>query len=128
METREAVSALAALAQETRLGIFRLLIEAGPQGVAVGRIGEALKVPGATLSFHLKDLARSGLVSSRQEKQFFYSGVNFQRVGALMTFLTPNCCRGMPEACLNVVETALGRCCPRSSTRAKKLKTKRSCS
>ena len=128
METREAVSALAALAQETRLGIFRLLIEAGPQGVAVGRIGEALKVPGATLSFHLKDLARSGLVSSRQEKQFFYYAVNFERVAALMTFLTQNCCRGMPEACLNVVETPLGRCCPRSSTRAKKLKTKRSCS
>ena len=63
MEIKSAVRALAALAQETRLSIFRLLIEAGPDGIAAGRIGEALKVPGATLSFHLKELTRAGLVT-----------------------------------------------------------------
>ena len=124
MEIKEAVSALAALAQETRLGVFRLLVEAGPEGVSVGRIGETLKVPGATLSFHLKELARAGLVFSRQEKQFFYYAVDFERMAALMTFLTQNCCHGMPQECLTVVETALGRCCP--STNKAKIKRKRS--
>ena len=112
MELTNAVTALAALAQETRLSIFRLLVEAGPEGVSVGSIGQALKVPGATLSFHLKELARAGLVSSRQEKQFIYYAVDFERMAALMTFLTQNCCQGMPKECLTVVETALGSCCP----------------
>ena len=66
MEIKAAVASLAALAQETRLSIFRLLVEAGPEGVSAGRIGERLEVPAATLSFHLKELARAGLVSSRQ--------------------------------------------------------------
>ena len=127
MEIKAAVTALAALAQETRLNIFRLLIEAGPDGVAVGTIGETLKVPGATLSFHLKELSRSGLVSSRQEKQFIYYAVDFERMAALMTFLTQNCCRGMPQACLSVVETELGRCCATPS-KSKKSKQRRSCS
>jgi ArsR family transcriptional regulator len=125
MEISTAVTALAALAQETRLSIFRLLIEAGPKGVAAGRIGEALEVPGATLSFHLKELARAGLVSSRQEKQFIYYAVDFERMAELMTFLTQNCCKGMPQECLTVVETALGRCCPPQS-KPKKPKQKRS--
>ena len=112
METKTAVTALAALAQETRLSIFRLLIEAGPQGVAAGRIGENLEVPAATASFHLKELARAGLVSLRHERQFIYYAVDFERMAELMTFLTQNCCQGMPEKCLTVVETALGRCCP----------------
>jgi len=125
MEISTAVTALAALAQETRLSIFRLLIEAGPNGVAAGRIGEVLEVPGATLSFHLKELARAGLVSSRQEKQFIYYAVDFERMAELMTFLTQNCCKGMPQECLTVVETALGRCCPPQS-KPKKPKQKRS--
>lgn len=120
MEIKDAVSALAALAQETRLSIFRLLIEAGPDGMAAGRIGEALKVPGATLSFHLKDLARTGLVSARQDKQFIYYAVDFERMAELMTFLTQNCCQGMPQKCLTVVESALGSCCtPAKKTRSK---------
>ena len=118
MEIKTAVTALAALAQETRLSIFRLLVEAGPEGVSAGRIGEMLEVPAATLSFHLKELARARLVSTRQERQFIYYAVDFEHMADLMTFLTQNCCRGMPEKCLAVVETALGRCCP------PKLKTK----
>jgi ArsR family transcriptional regulator, arsenate/arsenite/antimonite-responsive transcriptional repressor len=125
MEIKAAVTALAALAQETRLSIYRLLIEAGPEGVSVGRIGQTLEVPGATLSFHLKELARAGLVSSRQEKQFIYYAVDFERMTELMTYLTQNCCQGMPQECLTVVETALGRCCPPQS-KPKKPKQKRS--
>lgn len=119
MEIKAAVSALGALAQETRLAIFRLLIEAGPGGLSAGRIGEMLKVPAATLSFHLKELARSGLVSSRQERQFIYYGVDFERMAELMTFLTQNCCHGMPQECLTVVETALGRCCAPEKSKSK---------
>ncbi len=112
MEIKDAVAALAALAQETRLAVYRLLIQAGPQGLAAGRIGETLKVPGATLSFHLKELAHSGLVSSRQDRQFIYYAADFERMAELMSFLTENCCQGMPEKCLSIVETALGSCCP----------------
>jgi ArsR family transcriptional regulator len=81
-------------------------------------MSETLEVPPATLSFHLKELTRAGLVSSRHERQFIYYAVDFERMAELMTFLTQNCCQGMPERCLTVVETALGRCCP------PKLKTK----
>ena len=112
METKTAVAALAALAQETRLSIFRLLVQAGPQGLAAGRIGDSLDVAPATLSFHLKELSHAGLVSSRQEGRFIYYATDFERMAALMTFLTQNCCQGMPQECLSVVETALGRCCP----------------
>jgi len=112
MKINAAVTSLAALAQENRLSIFRLLVEAGPEGVSAGRFGETLEVPPATLSFHLKELARAGLVSSRQERQFIYYAVDFERMAELMTFLTQNCCQGMPEKCLTVVETGLGRCCP----------------
>ncbi len=118
MEISEAVTALAALAQETRLSIFRLLVEAGPEGESAGRIGEKLKVPAATLSFHLKELSRAGLVSARQDKQFIYYAVDFEHMAELMTFLTENCCQGMPQACLTVVETALGSCCsPKTKTK-----------
>lgn len=120
MDTKTAVSALAALAQETRLAVFRLLVEAGPRGIAAGRIAEKLEVAAATLSFHLKELNRAGLVSSRQESRFIYYAADFERMAALMTFLTHNCCRGMPDECLTVMETALGRCCaPAKRRRAK---------
>ncbi|HUF42623.1 MAG TPA: metalloregulator ArsR/SmtB family transcription factor [Verrucomicrobiae bacterium] len=119
MELNAALVALGALAQETRLGIFRLLVEAGRDGLAAGRIGGALKIPPATLSFHLKELARAGLLTSRKESQFIYYAVDFERMAELMAFLTQNCCHGMPQACLNMVETALGNCCPTSQTKSK---------
>jgi DNA-binding transcriptional ArsR family regulator len=122
MEIKTAVAALGALAQETRLAIFRLLMAAGRDGESVGRIGETLKVAGATLSFHLKELARAGLVTTRQERQFIYYAVDFDRMAELMTFLTQNCCQGMPQKCLTVVETALGRCCAPAKKSQSKLK------
>lgn len=111
METKSAVTALAALAQETRLSVYRMLVAAGPQGVAAGRISEALGVPPATLSFHLKELAHAGLTSSRQEGRFSFYSADFEHMAALMSFLTQNCCQGMPQECLTVMETALGGCC-----------------
>jgi ArsR family transcriptional regulator len=123
MEIKTAVASLAALAQETRLSIFRLLVEAGPDGIPAGRIGETLEVPGATLSFHLKELTRAGLISARQDRQFIYYAADFARMAELMGFLTENCCQGMPQKCLSVVETALGSCCP---PKLKSTKQKRS--
>ena len=119
METKSAVGALAALAQETRLSVFRLLVEAGPEGMAAGAIGEKLEVPAATLSFHLKELSRAGLITSRVEGRFIYYSVDFERMAALMTFLTQNCCRGMPQECLTAVETALGGCCAPAQSKRK---------
>jgi DNA-binding transcriptional ArsR family regulator len=87
MEIRTAVSTLAALARKPA-SRFSVLVEAGRDGESVGHIGETLKVPGATLSFHLKELARAGLVTARQERQFIYYAVDFERMAELMTFLT----------------------------------------
>lgn len=115
METKKAVIALAALAQETRLSIFRLLVRVGPEGIPVGRIGEGLGVAPATLSFHLKELSHAGLISSRQESRFIYYTANFECMAAIMTFLTQNCCQGMPQECLTVGETDLASCCTPNS-------------
>ena len=111
MQPQQAVTVLAALAQETRLGIFRLLVEAGPEGMAAGAIAETLGVAPATLSFHLKELSNAGLAHARQEGRFVIYSTDFERMAALMTFLTRNCCKGMPSDCLETVETALSRCC-----------------
>lgn len=111
MDTKAAVTALAALAQETRLAVFRLLVEAGPAGLAVGTIADLLSVPGSTLSFHLKELEHAGLLAARQQGRSIIYTADFERMAALMSYLTRNCCRGMPEACLSVMETALNRCC-----------------
>ncbi len=118
METYEAVAALGALAQETRLGIFRLLVEAGPEGMPAGAIAESLGVAPATLSFHLKELNTAGLTHARQEGRFVIYSADFECMAALMTFLTRNCCKGMPNDCLQTMETALSRCCPTSTKRS----------
>ena len=96
METTKVLSALAALAQDTRLAVFRHLVEAGPEGITVGRIGEALDIPPATLSFHLKELSHAGLVSNRQESRFVWYSANYEAMNGLIAYLTENCCRGQP--------------------------------
>lgn len=100
MDSGHAVAALAALAQATRLAIFRLLVEAGPEGLVVGRIGEALDVAPTTLSFHLKTLSVAGLVSARQDGRFVIYTANFDAMRRLVTYLTETCCNGNPAACL----------------------------
>jgi DNA-binding transcriptional ArsR family regulator len=117
MESKHAIASLGALANETRLSIFRLLVQAGPPGVAAGAIGSALSVPLPTLSFHLKELAHAELVTSRQDGRFVFYSANFEQMAALMTYLTHNCCQGMPQECLSVMETELSRCCPPVSKR-----------
>jgi DNA-binding transcriptional ArsR family regulator len=92
METRQAVDALAALAQETRLSVYRLLVEAGPEGLAAGRIGEELDLAPATLSFHLAHLARTGLVRGRAEGRFVIYSADFENMNELVGYLTENCC------------------------------------
>lgn len=93
MEMKAAVGALAALAHETRLKIFRLLVVAGPEGMPAGQIGERLALPGATLSFHLAHLARAGLVHGRQEGRFVLYSADFPNMSRLVGYLTENCCR-----------------------------------
>jgi len=112
MDLKNAVRALAALAQETRLSTYRMLVQAGPEGVAAGRLGEALEVPSATLSFHLKELSHAGLATARHEGRYIYYSADYQQMAELMTYLTENCCQGMPQECLTVMEAALGGCCP----------------
>ncbi len=116
MQTKDAVTSLAALAHESRLGVFRLLMEAGPGGTTPGKVAEALGVSPSTLSFHLKELANAGLVTSRAESRFLLYSVDMDRMASLMAFLTENCCRGMPGECVATMETALLRCCEPPST------------
>jgi ArsR family transcriptional regulator len=99
MESKSAVRALGALAQDTRLALFRLLVEAGPDGLAAGDIAERLGVPAPTLSFHLSQLSHAGLVVSlRQGRSILYSA-DFETMQALVDFLTQSCCGGRPELC-----------------------------
>jgi ArsR family transcriptional regulator len=92
METRNALTALAALAQETRLAVFRLLVETGPEGLPVGKIGERLGIAPATLSFHLKELAHADLVRMQHVGRFIYCVANFVTMHGLVAYLTENCC------------------------------------
>ena len=94
VEHSQVVDALAALAHETRLKVFRLLVQAGTEGMAAGAIGETLALPPATLSFHLAHLARAGLARSRQEGRFVIYSADFQAMNTLVGFLTENCCSG----------------------------------
>jgi len=94
METKQALLSLSALAQETRLAIYRLLVEAGPEGMAAGAIGEKLDLPPATLSFHLAGLTRAGLAQSRNESRFVIYSADYAAMNALVGYLTENCCQG----------------------------------
>lgn len=96
MDNKEAVTALAALAQESRLAAFRLLVQAGPEGLAASKIADALGMPPSSLSFHLKELTHANLVVPRQEGRFVIYAARFERMNALLGFLTENCCGGNP--------------------------------
>jgi len=96
MDNKEAVPALAALAQESRLAAFRLLVQAGPGGLAASKIAEALGLPPSSLSFHLKELSQAALIVPRQEGRFVIYAARFDTMNALLGFLTQNCCGGKP--------------------------------
>ncbi len=94
MEETDAVMSLAALAQGMRLRIFRTLIGAGPQGLTPGALAASLGVPSSTLSFHLKELTHAGLVSPEREGRNLFYRPSFERMSALMAYLTAHCCQG----------------------------------
>ena len=98
MDTKNVITALAALAQETRLAIHRLLVQAGPQGIAASKIAEQLGIPPSSLSFHLKELSHAGLISARQDGRFILYAADFAAMNALLSYLTENCCGGNPCA------------------------------
>ncbi len=98
MEIEWAVSRLAALAQASRLSVFRLLVEKGPDGMPAGEIADRLGVAPNTLSFHLKELSNAGLLKSRQQGRFVYYAPDFDAMNALLGYLTENCCAGSVAA------------------------------
>lgn len=102
MKIELAVEALAALAQETRLSIFRLLVQAGKEGLAAGVLGEKLGIPPATLSFHLKTLTHAKLVKSRTEGRFVIYTANYTEMDNLIAYLTEHCCAGDATQCAPV--------------------------
>ena len=95
----QAVVALSALSQETRLSVFRHLVTAGPQGKPAGLIAARLKVPPPTLSFHLKELERAGLITRRRESRSIIYAANYKAMRALLSYLMEDCCGGRPEIC-----------------------------
>jgi len=94
MEKQDAIAALGALAQETRLDVFRLLVQHGPEGLAAGEVGEFLDLPSATLSFHLKELKSAGLIRCERAGRSRIYRPDFETMNALVAFLTANCCGG----------------------------------
>ena len=111
MELDDAVAALGALAQETRLKIFRLLVLSGPAGVAAGKIAQGLGIPNNTLSFHLAILANAGLVTSRKEGRSILYAIDLEGTQALLGFLVEDCCGGRTELCAPLAELARVRRC-----------------
>jgi DNA-binding transcriptional ArsR family regulator len=94
MEVKIALRALAGLAQDTRLSIFRLLVQQGPEGMSAGEIVEHLELANATASFHLKELTHAELVTPRQAGRFIYYSANYKTMNGLIEYLTENCCKG----------------------------------
>lgn len=103
MKSRDVVAGLAALAQDSRLALFRVLVKRGPEGYTPTELAEKLRVPAPTLSFHLKELQRASLIESRREGRFLFYSPNFPHMQQLIDFLTENCCSLADQVC--------GPCC-----------------
>ncbi|MGA2398043.1 MAG: winged helix-turn-helix domain-containing protein [Steroidobacteraceae bacterium] len=106
MKSRDAISSLAALAQESRLALFRLLVKRGPEGYTPTDLSERLGVPAPTLSFHLKELQRAGLIEARRNGRHLFYSPNFAHMGRLIEFLTDNCCSLADKDCGSVCAPA----------------------
>ena len=111
MELSTAVGALSALAQESRLKVFRLLVRSGPAGLAAGDIARKLQVPRNTMSTHLAILSRARLVGSRKEGRSVIYAVDQEGTRDLLSFLLEDCCRGKPQLCATLIDSTLADCC-----------------
>lgn len=115
MKSKQAVSALSALAHEGRLAAFRLLVKAGPEGLAAGDLAQKLKTPPSSLSTNLMLLSHAELVSSRRDGRSIIYSANFDAMGDLLSFLIEDCCNGSPEVCTPLAEVlescSSGKCC-----------------
>jgi DNA-binding transcriptional ArsR family regulator len=113
MKKADAVAALAALAQDNRLDVFRLLVQAGPEGMPAGRVADSLDLAPNTLTFHFDRLRDAGLVTVRREGRLMIYAAQFEAMNALLGFLTENCCQGAAEKCAPAI------CKPAKPKRAK---------
>ena len=109
METSKVLVALAALAQETRLAVYRLLVEHAPEGLPAGRIAARLDIPPPSLSFHLKELWRAGLIAPTQDGRFVWYRADLDAMNGLIAYLTENCCRGSAVCDPTCAPTSAGR-------------------
>ena len=114
MNQSQALPAFAALAQETRLAIVRLLVRAGPDGVPAGEVAERVKVSPSNVSFHLKELERAGLIEARREARSIIYSAGYDTLRDLIAFLMQDCCNGHPDICTPALASA---CCPPAKTR-----------
>lgn len=99
MEVKAVITALSALAQESRLRVFRLLVRAGAEGLAAGEISEKLDIPPATLTFHFRELTHAGIIESQRVGRSIRYSLRVEGMRDLLTFLTKDCCGGRPELC-----------------------------
>ncbi|MGK9041383.1 metalloregulator ArsR/SmtB family transcription factor [Rhizobium sp. SA279] len=109
MDERQALMSFAALSQETRLAVVRTLVVAGPEGMAAGAIAEKMGVSPSNISFHLKELERSGLIAQRRESRSIVYSSNYDALSGLVTFLMHDCCAGHPQI-LSVADGEAGCC------------------
>lgn len=109
MEMIEAVKALTALAQESRLKVFRLVVQAGTDGIAAGMIAQELEISPATLSFHLKELTHAGLLRDRKDGRWVFYSPNEEGIRSLISFLVEDCCQGQPELCQTLCQPTVQR-------------------
>ncbi len=112
MDDRNAIPMLAALAHEHRLAIFRLLVRQGPNGMPAGEIADRIGISATSMSFHLKELSRAGLVQATREGRFVRYAVEVEAVRGLLCFLTEECCQGRPELCGSVFAISGRSLCP----------------
>ena len=124
MRSTQIVRALAALAQESRLLTFRMLVRAGADGIPAGKIAEELEIAPATMSFHLKELSNAGLIQQRREGRSIIYSLNVEAMQSLLSFLVGDCCQGQPELCEPAF--ALINCCDATTKKSSGKKSNRS--